>query len=239
MKLTTAIIDDEIHAIETLKYDLEINHANEVEILFTTTNPIEGAKRVRTDLPDLLFLDVDMPGISGLDLIRLVDDLPLKIVFTTAHIEYAVKAVETVATGYLVKPVQADDLQRIILKVMEEKNTARPGCTVSGKIPVADSDGIELVPFAEIIYLKSDSNYCELKLTGNRKLVASKTLKHFEELLPADQFLRIHKSYLINIHQVKKYLKSDGGVLVMQNDDILPVSKNHRLEVHKLIAGHI
>jgi len=239
MKLTAAIIDDEIHAIETLKYDLEINHGDEVVILFTATNPIEGAKRVRTDMPDLLFLDVDMPGISGLDLIRLVDDLPLKIVFTTAHIEYAVKAVETVATGYLVKPVQADDLQRIIHKVKEEKNTARPGCTVSGKIPVADADGIELVPFAEIIYLKSDSNYCELKLTGNRKLVASKTLKHFEELLPVNQFLRIHKSYLINIHQVKKYLKSDGGVLVMQNDDILPVSKNHRLEVHKLIVGHI
>lgn len=237
MKLTAAIIDDEIHAIETLKYDLESNHGDEVEILFATTNPIEGAKRVRIDMPDLLFLDVDMPGISGLDLIRLVDDLPLRIVFTTGHIEYAVKAVETVATGYLVKPVQADDLQRIIQKVKVEKASARTAYNVAGKIPVADADGIELVPFAEIIYLKSDSNYCELKLTGNRKLVASKTMKHFEELLPADQFLRIHKSYVINIQQVKKYMKGEGGELVMQNNDVLPVSKNHRQAVHKLISG--
>ena len=113
MKLTAAIIDDEIHAIETLRYDLDENHRNDVKVLFSTTNPVEGVKRIRTDKPDLLFLDVDMPGLTGLELIQLIDDLPVRIIFTTAHTEYAIKAVETVASGYLLKPVQPDDLQQI------------------------------------------------------------------------------------------------------------------------------
>lgn len=239
MKLTAAIIDDEKHAIETLRYDLAENHKDEIEILFSTTNPVEGAKRIRTEKPDLLFLDVDMPGLSGLELIQLIDDLPTRVVFTTAHMEYAIKAVETIASGYLLKPVQADDLKRIIEKVKNEKASARAEFSISGKIPVADADGIELISYEDIIYLKSDSNYCELKITGNRKKLASKTLKYFEEILPSDRFFRIHKSYLININQVKKYLKRDGGELLMSNNDVLPVSRNNRLEILKLIQSYL
>ena len=237
MKLTAAIIDDEKHAIETLRYDLGENHGDEVEIIFSTTNPVEGAKRIRTDKPDLLFLDVDMPGLSGLELIQLIEDLPTRVVFTTAHMEYAIKAVETFASGYLLKPVQTEDLQRIIEKVKSGKASSKANCSFSGKIPVADADGIELIALEDIIYLKSDSNYCELKLTDNRKKLASKTLKYFEEILPSDRFFRIHKSYLININKIKKYLKRDGGELLMSNNDVLPVSRNCRLEILKLIQN--
>jgi two-component system LytT family response regulator len=235
MKLTAAIIDDEKHAIETLVYDLNENHSDEVEIIFSTTNPVEGAKRIRTEKPDLLFLDVDMPGLSGLELIQLIDDLPTRVVFTTAHLEYAVKAVETIASGYLLKPVQAEDLQRIIEKIKVEKELTLLEQPYSGKIAVPDFDGVELVPVEKVIYCKSDSNYCEIRLTDNRKIVASKTLGYFEGMLPAGQFIRIHKSYLINIQHVKKYLKRNGGELVMSNNDILPVSRNHRTEILKLI----
>lgn len=239
MKLTVAIIDDEKHAIETLRYDLTENHKDEIEILFSTTNPVEGAKRIRTEKPDLLFLDVDMPGLSGLELIQLIDDLPTRVVFTTAHMEYAIKAVETIASGYLLKPVQADDLQRIIAKVKSEKASSKAKFSFTGKISVADGDGIELISYEDIIYLKSDSNYCELKLIDNRKKVASKTMKYFEEILPGDRFFRIHKSYLVNIHQVKKYLKREGGELLMSNNDVLPVSRNSRLQILKLIQNHL
>ena len=237
MKLTVAIIDDEEHAIETMRYDLIENHGDEVEIIFSTTNPVEGAKRIRKDTPDLLFLDVDMPGLSGLQLIELIDDLPIKVVFTTAHMEYAIKAVETIASGYLLKPVQAEDLQRIIEKVKTEIQTVSGARTVSGKISVADADGIELVPWDEIIYCKSDSNYCQLVLTDSRKIVASKTLRHFGEILPDNLFVRIHKSYLINTKHIKKYLRHNGGELLMINNDVLPVSRNHRDEILKLIQS--
>jgi two-component SAPR family response regulator len=140
MKLKAAIIDDEKHAISTLSYDLRENHSNEVEIIFSTTNPVEGLKQLRTEKPDLLFLDVNMPGLSGLDLVLLITDLPIRVVFTTAHLEYAVQAVETIVSGYLLKPVQPDDLQRIIQKIIAEiiiENREQP---VSGKIPVPDAD---------------------------------------------------------------------------------------------------
>lgn len=235
MKLTAAIIDDEKHAIETLSYDLEENHNEEIEILFSTTNPVDGAKRIRTEKPDIVFLDIDMPGLSGLELIHLIDDLPTRVVFTTAHMEYAIKAVETIASGYLLKPVQAEDLLRMIEKIKNEKELSVLDQPISGKIAVPDFTGIELVPYEEIVFCKSDSNYCELKLTGNRKITASKTLKYFEEILPSSQFVRIHKSYLVNIQQIKKYLKRNGGELVMSNNDVIPVSRNHHAAILKLI----
>jgi two-component system, LytTR family, response regulator len=235
MKLKAAIIDDEKHAIDTLTYDLLENHSDDVEIVFSTTNPIDGLKLLHAEKPDLLFLDVDMPGLSGLDFVELIGSFPTRVVFTTAHLEYAIKAVETIASGYLLKPVQSDDLQRIIQKMIAEKEIVTPGQTDAGIIPVPDADGIELVNYTEIIYCKSDSNYCELYLTFNRKIVASKTLKYFESNLPSNQFLRVHKSYLVNLHHIKKYLKRDGGELVLSNNTILPVSRNHREQILNFI----
>jgi two-component system LytT family response regulator len=235
LKLKIAIIDDEKHAIETLMFDLKEYHSDDTVVVFTSTNPVEGLKNLHTEKPDLLFLDVDMPGLSGLDLVELMYDLPTRVVFTTAHLEYAVKAVETIASGYLLKPVQPDDLQRIIEKIKAEKQHKTTSQTVSGKIPVPDADGIELIPWDEIIFCKSDSNYCELNLTGNRRIVASKTLKYFESNLPASQFYRVHKSYLVNLNHIKKYLKHDGGELVMSDNKRLPVSRNHREKILRII----
>lgn len=238
MKLKVAIIDDEKHAIDTLIYDLQENHTDEVETIFASTNPVEGLKKLHAEKPDLLFLDIDMPGLSGLDLVELMHGLPTRVVFTTAHLEYSVKAVETMASGYLLKPVQPDDLQRIIEKIKAEKQHKTTSQTFSGKIPVPDADGIELVSWEEIIYCKSDSNYCELNLTGNRKMVASKTLKYFEAHLPSSQFIRVHKSYLINLQHIKKYLKREGGELLMSNGKGIPVSRNSREEIIKLIHNY-
>ncbi|NLA49474.1 MAG: response regulator transcription factor [Bacteroidales bacterium] len=233
MKLKVAIIDNEKHAIDTLIYDLIENHSHEIEILFSTTNPPEGVKQIRITNPDLLFLDVNMPGLSGLDLADLIHDIPTHIVFTTAHQEYAAKAVETNVSGYFLKPVQTDDLQRIIKKTRTGKRKQESEKIISGKIPVSDADGIELVPWNEIIYCKSDNNYCELYLTGNRKIVASKSLKHFETNLPSFHFLRIHRSYLINFQHMKKYLKREGGELLMTNGSIVPLSRNSRNKILK------
>lgn len=239
MKLNVAIIDDEVHAIETLTYDLLENHSAETRLLFTATNPVEGLKKLRSEKPDLLFLDIDMPGLSGLDLVELINDLKVQVIFTTAHVEYAVQAVETIARGYLLKPVQPDDLKRTIERALATINPDGEEPTLKDKIAVPDNDGIELVPTEEIIYCKSDNNYCTLVLSGKRRITASKTLKHFESLLEKEQFIRVHKSYLINRNHIRKYLKKEGGELVMSNNDVVPLSRNTRDEIVRLIQGFL
>lgn len=237
MKLRVAIIDDELHAIETLVYDLNEGFENSVEIVFTSTDPVEGVKKVRSEIPDLLFLDIEMPGLSGLDILNLIDDLNIQVVIITAHQEFAIQAVGTKAMAYLLKPVQPETLEKIIKQGLEKKQNPIKNAALKDKIPVPDREGIELIPYDNIIYCKSDGNYTTLVIIGNSKKTVSKPLKYFEVNISSEQFVRIHKTYLVNLTHVKKYLKRDGGDLVMTNNDILPVSRNYRSELLKLLQN--
>lgn len=239
MNLKVAIIDDEIHAIETLVYDLTEDFKSSVDILFTTTHPVEGVKRLRMEKPDLLFLDIEMPGLSGLDILSLIDDLDIQVIITTAHQEFAIQTVGTKAIAYLLKPIQPENLEAVINQALERKQNPAKTSLLKDKIAIPDMEGIELIPYDEIIYCKSDGNYTTLALIGNRKMTVSKPLKYFEENIFSEQFFRIHKSYLVNLTHVKKYLKRDGGVLVMINNDGLPVSRNSRNELLKFIQNSI
>ncbi len=238
MTLKIGIIDDEIHAIQTLSYDLNEHFENAVEIVFSSNNPIEGIKNIRERMPDLLFLDMDMPRLSGLDVLSLIDDLDINVVITTAHEEYAVKAYGTNAIAYLLKPVQPEQLKAIVEKQLSEISASKTTLLSAGKISIPVFDGFEILEFDEIIYCKSDNNYSEIIITGNRKIVASKTLKYFEELLPANIFRRVHKSYLVNANHIKKYLKRDGGVIMVTQGKTIPVSRTQRDELLKLIQNN-
>ncbi|MEZ5105804.1 MAG: LytTR family DNA-binding domain-containing protein [Draconibacterium sp.] len=238
MTLKIGIIDDEIHAIQTLSYDLNEHFENAVEIIFSSNNPIEGIKNIRERMPDLLFLDMDMPRLSGLDVLSLIDDLDINVVITTAHEEYAVKAYGTNAIAYLLKPVQPEQLKAIVEKQLSEISASKTTLLSAGKISIPVFDGFEILDFDEIIYCKSDNNYSEIIITGNRKIVASKTLKYFEELLPANIFRRVHKSYLVNANHIKKYLKRDGGVIMVTQGKTIPVSRTQRDELLKLIQNN-
>jgi two-component system LytT family response regulator len=237
MKLKVAIIDDEIPAIETLRYDLMENYADRIEIVFTTTDPIEGVKKLRNNTPELLFLDIEMPALSGMDLLKLINDLDIQVLITTAFQEFAIEAVGTKAVAYLLKPIQPEMLEKAMDQVFKNKQTQPRNKILKDKIAVADLEGVELIPHDEIVYCKSDGNYSTLFLVGNRKLTVSKALKHFSNNLPGTQFIRIHKSYLVNLNYIKKYLKIGGGELVMTNDDVLPVSRIYRTELLKLLQN--
>lgn len=239
MNLKVAIIDDEIHAIETLVYDLTEDFKSSVDILFTTTHPVEGVKRLRMEKPDLLFLDIEMPGLSGLDILSLIDDLNIQVVITTAHQEFAIQTVGTKAIAYLLKPIQPENLEAVINQALERKRNPAKSLILKDRIAIPDMDGIELIQYDEIIYCKSDGNYTTMALISNRKMTVSKQLKYFEENIFSEQFIRIHKSYLVNLTHVKKYLKKDGGELVMTNNDVLPVSRNSRNELLKFIQNSI
>ncbi|MFV0593961.1 MAG: LytR/AlgR family response regulator transcription factor [Draconibacterium sp.] len=236
MSLKIGIIDDEMHAIETLVFDLEENFAGQVEIVFSSTDPVEGIKLIKKNKPDLLFLDVEMPRLSGIDVLEIIDDMELKVVVTTAHQDFAVQAVGTRAIAYLLKPVQMEQLEAIIENIQQVGFVSHP--IENERLAVPVFDGIEIVPVPEIIYCKSEGNYTKLFFSHGKKLLASKTLKYFTEILPARQFMRIHKSYLINLRHMKKYLNKDGGEVMMANGDILPVSRSRRDELLKLIQNN-
>lgn len=237
MKLKVAIIDDEKHAIETLTYDLKDIFEDRVEIVFTATNPVEGLKLLKAEQPDLLFLDMDMPRLSGLDVLHLVEDMQIQVIITTAHVEYAVQTVGTKAVVYLLKPVQPEILTETVEKCIGRIETKQKNADTPTKISVPVLDGYVILKCANIIFCKSDNNYTEFVLEGGRKLVASKTLKYFEEILPASEFLRVHKSYIVNTNHILKYFKRDGGEILTTGNYTLPVSRSQREEILKLIQN--
>jgi two-component system, LytTR family, response regulator len=234
MKLRTAIIDDEIHCLETLAYDLRENHEDRIQIIFTSRNGLEAIKLLNKFKPDLIFLDIEMAGLGGFDILEVLNDKTIKVVFTTAHSKYAVKAVGSQADAYLLKPILPEELKAVIGKVHEEIQASSKAASIK-KLSIPNSNGIELIPYEEIIYCKSDDNYTTVFLCSGEKIVASKTLKYFGQLLPEGQFVRIHKSFIINLMHLKKYLKTDGGIVVMLKDIKLPVSRFQKENLLKLI----
>ena len=234
--LKAILIDDEVNALDALEVELNV-YCPEVTIAAKCLSAKEGLKAIAAFHPDLVFLDIEMPTLSGMDLLKLISDLNIQVVITTAYQEFAIEAVGTKAIAYLLKPIQPKMLEKVMNQVFEKKLTQPRRPILKDKIAVADLEGVEFIPHDEIIYCKSDGNYSKLFLIGNRKLTVSKALKYFTGNLPADQFVRIHKSYLINLNFVKKYLKIGGGELVMTNNDILPVSRNYRTELLKLLQN--
>ena len=185
----------------------------------------------------MLFLDINMPRISGLDLMALIPDIPVKVIFTTAHQEYAIKAVGSKAMAYLLKPVQAEDLKAVINSALLSVHSVKNNYLLKEKIAIHDHGAIELIHHDEIIYCRSDGNYCKFYLSDNRTLFISKTLKNITKNLPPEKFMRVHKSFLVNLVHIKKYLRKGHGELLMSNDDILPVSRIHHPLVLKLIQN--
>ncbi len=239
MKLRVAIIDDEIHAIETLSYDLLENHSEQAEIVFSTTDPVEGVHKARTEKPDLLFLDINMPGLSGLEVMKLLSDTSLCMALTTAHQEYAIQAVGSNAIAYLLKPIQPHGLKEAIEKALEKRHCTTGTGLKKDKIAIHNHDSIHLVGYDDIVYCKSDGNYTELHLSNNTRVVASKSLKTIEESLPQASFRRVHKSFLVNIGHISKYLRRGHGELLMTNNHILPVSRSQQQEILKLIQSYL
>lgn len=239
IKLKVAIIDDEIHAIETLSYDLMENHREQAEIIFSTTDPVEGVHKARTEKPDLLFLDINMPVLSGLEVMKLLSDTDLCVALTTAHQEYAIQAVGSKAIAYLLKPIQAGGLKEAIEKALEKRHCTSDTGLKKDKIAIHNHDSIHLVGHDDIVYCKSDGNYTELHLSSNTRVLASKSLKTIEESLPRATFKRVHKSFLVNIEHIRKYIRRGHGELLMTNDHILPVSRSQQQEILKLIQTYL
>lgn len=231
MQLKSIIIDDQQEFIELLSEVIK-SAALPVTIIATANNANDGFYAIRKLQPDVVFLDVEMPGKSGLELAKELTDRAFEIIFTTSHDKYAVQAFKTDAVDYLLKPVDAVELSkaidRIIHKHKEKALQTKVASTENKKITVSTLDGVLFVEVNKLMHLEADNVYTTLHLDDASKIVASKSLKDFEDRLVNLGFIRIHKSHLINVAFIKKFYKGDNAYLVLTDDSIVPVSKAGR-----------
>lgn len=229
-KIKAIIIDDELRARTLLKNILQ-DSCPDIEVIDSCEDLPNAVKAIRKMQPDLIFLDIEMPGHSGLELLDFFndDEITFSIIFTTAYQQYALNAIKMDAFDYILKPIEPEELVRAIdrFKRKHEQKTAKePVLSITAnKIAIPTSNGIKLINTDSIVYLKADNTYTEIHLNTTEKLIVSRTLKNFEDVLVAfSNFFRSNKSYIVNYNFVSEYVKSDGGYLVMQTKATIPIS---------------
>lgn len=211
-----------------------------VEVLALCASAIEGRKAIAEHSPDLVFLDIEMPGGSGFSLLESMEKINFEVIFVTAFDHYGIKAVKFCALDYLLKPVDILELVQAVDKVenrMAEKTenlrmknllSNRQSKTIHQKIAIPLSDKIEFIEIVSIVRCEGESNYTHIYLKNGEHILASKTLKEFDELLSEHNFLRVHQSHLINLNEIKTYVKADGGYLKMKDGASVSISRQRR-----------
>ena len=240
--LTAILIDDESSSRNSLRHKLN-NHCQGITVVAECENGEEGIKAIQRLKPDIVFLDVEMPRMNGFVMLQQLQDRNFELIFTTAYDHYAIRAIRFSALDYLVKPIEIKSLTEAVEKAKEKKQTGSPNQrieillynlidekNVHKRIAIPSLEGLQFIEVGDIIYLEAESNYTFIYLQTGVKLTVSKTLKDFEELLPSHNFIRIHHSYIINKNHIRKYLKGDGGQVLMSNEKLLDVARRKKEE---------
>jgi|AntRauMFilla1563_2_1112583.scaffolds.fasta_scaffold00484_12 two-component system LytT family response regulator len=228
------IIDDEKRARVTLKLLLE-EYCPQIEIVAACENLPEGVKAIRKHNPDLVLLDIEMPIHSGLELLDFFDenDVNFSIIFTTAYNEYAIQAFKFSAIDYLLKPINPEQLTEAITRLEKQKQKAENFIALKEnmqqenltKIAVPSGNSLIFLDVSKILYIKGEGAYSEIFCTNDMNHLVSRNLKNFEDILCNNSnFLRVHKSYIVNLNFVVAYNKSDGGNLELENKKQVPIS---------------
>jgi len=237
--IRSIIVDDELKSRESLKILVE-DFCSGVTVNAACQNIAEAIDAIHKVKPDLVFLDIQLQRETGFDLLTKFDDFDFEVIFTTAHAEYAIKAFKFSAIDYLLKPIDIGELKKAIDKVEKSRSKTiaerlnqlvqnlRVGSTENYKLALPTSDGLVFVKVNDILYCEASSNYTEIIMTDNRKYIVSRTLKEYDDMLGEQNFFRIHHSYLINLNGIKKYVRGDGGYVVMNNEKSLQVSKRKK-----------
>lgn len=243
MILRAIIVDDEFKGISTLKTLIE-EHVTDVKVIAETTDALEAIRMIEDYKPEIVFLDINMPGMDGFDLLERLNWKTFNLVFTTAHQEYALKALKHNAIDYILKPIDHEEVELAVRKIRKIRTDSEAELPLSNytrffqdlnalkknKIAVSLKTGIEAISINEIMYLESKSNYTRLYLTNDTVVfTSSKTLKEFDNMLcnKSFNFMRVHYSFIINLQKVTRYLKSEE-VIVLNGDQKIPLSKSKK-----------
>ncbi len=236
MKLTAILVDDEKHSIETTALLIQ-NFCPDVEIIAKLNAPIEAIPIINELQPDILFLDISMPQMSGFELLNALTFKDSDVIFTTAYDQYALESFKHGAVHYLVKPIEAPELVESVSRVnkrrLEQKKQTQSFANLGlkPKIPISSLNGVELVEVEQIIRCESDGNYTTIILP-TRKITVSKTLKEIEkQLIDFPYFFRLHNSHVVNLNHIVKYIRGEGGSVILTNSEEIGVSRSKKTDL--------
>jgi len=234
------LIDDEGHCLDTLSMMLT-DYCPQVQVMERCGSAKDGLVAIEKHQPAIVFLDIEMPIMNGFELLEMFPELPFAVVFTTSYDQYAIKAIRFSALDYLLKPINPKELVTAVHKIqiqkqlpsaeqfqmlMSQVNHKEPGFY---KIAVPTSEGYELFPAEQVISCEANDNYTYLFLKNKNKIIACRNLKEMEEQLQDfNFFVRVHHSYMVNLNEVTKYVRGEGGYLIMSDGSTVNVSRSRK-----------
>lgn len=235
--MNTIIIDDNPNAQEFLE-DLLKLYCQDLKLLGIANNIREGQQLIKELEPELVFLDVEMPNGTGFDLLQQLGDINFKVIFTTAHEKYAIKAIKYSALDYLLKPIDHNELIDAVKKAqtIDEQQSSQfkinnllqnlgQNSAQAQKLILRDKYGMQVTTVQEIIHLEADDCYTKFFIRDQEPVIVSKSLKEYEAILPKEQFFRCHKSHLVNLDYLLRYDKKEDNILILKNGNQVPVSR--------------
>jgi two-component system LytT family response regulator len=246
--LKAILVDDELNSLQNLQFKIR-EYCPSVKVVAQTQNPEEAIRLIQLHKPDVIFLDIEMPRMSGFKMLEQIAEVDFEVIFITAYNHYAINAIRISAFDYLVKPVAIEDLQQTIerlgkfsVKKTREraellKQTLANPKSQEDHIAIPSNDGLEFLQIKQIIRIESSSNYSKIILQTGQQLLVTRQLKDFEDLLQDYRFYRVHHSHLVNLNFIAKYVRGDGGQVTMRNGDIIDVSRRKKEVFLKLIGG--
>lgn len=242
------IIDDEKHCCDSLQWQLQ-QYCPEIEIAGICNTGKKGLQQIQRQQPQVFFLDVEMPEMSGFEMLERLSDINFDIIFTTAFNQHAISAIKFGALDYLVKPIDKDELRDAVNKHLQHaqrdslkqlnallSHLKKSNDLSFQKIALPTMHGYELVPLINIVVCESKNNYTNICLNNGQHFLISKTLKQIEDLLDMSPFFRVHNSFLVNLQYAIRYVKGEGGYLILNNDMTIPVARSKKEELLKLIT---
>jgi two-component system, LytTR family, response regulator len=236
---TAIIVDDEAYSCEVLATMLE-RYCPEVKVLDLCYSAASAILSINEMQPEILFLDIEMPHMNGFEMLEKLPGMNFKLIFTTSYDQYAIKAIRFSALDYLLKPVDKDDLQRAVQKAVSIPGHPLPEQlevllhklnkpkVIVNKIAIPTMEGLQMVQVENIIRCEAERNYTNLFLKNKGKITASRNLKDLEEMLEDYSFIRVHHSHLVNLNEVEKYIRGEGGYLLMSDKSTVDVSRSRK-----------
>lgn len=237
--LKAAILDDEIRGSTLLERKLEL-FKDELQVAAVFNDPYKALPKIIDFDLDVLFLDVEMPGLNGFQFLEKLGSFNFEVIFTTAYDTYSLEALRLSAVDYLMKPIDEDELHTAIYRLKKRfaGNSLKPAAEIkpgSSKLALPTAEGVYLIDKVNVMRVEAMSNYSTFYLNGQNKIVISKTLKEYEHVLSDTAFLRVNRSVIVNLDYVTKYRKGDGGTLEMSDGTEVEVSPSRKDKLIELL----